>query len=126
MLRLTLYKNCILNETYQNVISTALYNGQSVLERYLATLSSYVIPDIDETYYKNNGDLTFDLELINTSNIYEYNYMKVEYFDEENVLILKRYCFIQNIRINNDIVILSYSEDVFSSYSNKIKKLRTS
>ena len=39
MLRITLYKNCILNETYQNVISTGLKNGKSVLERYLETLS---------------------------------------------------------------------------------------
>lgn len=126
MLKITLYKNCILNETYQNVISTAIKDGQSVLERYLATLSSMTIPDVEEVYYKNNGTLNFDLEYINSVDIYQFNYMKMEYLNEEDYLLLKRYCFIKDIQVNNDIVLLSYNEDVFSSYSNDIIKLTDS
>lgn len=120
MLRITLYKNCILNETYQNVISTGLKNGKSVLERYLETLSQFTITDIDDAYYTDNNVLNIDLELVNNANIYEYNYMKILYFDEEEHLKLTRYCFVNNIKVKNEIVQLFYKEDIFSTYSSGI------
>lgn len=126
MLRITLYKNCILNETYQNVISTAIKSGTSVLERYLATLNSHSIPDLDYVYYENNGELNFDLELVNGQDIYQYNYMKMQYYDEEGSLLLLRYCFIKDIKVNNEIVILTYTEDIFSSYSKEIRQIQES
>lgn len=127
MLRITLYKNCILNETYQNVISNGKdITNVSILEQYLSTLSSYSINDLDEVYYKNTGVLNLDLELLNETNIYEYNYMKVRYYDEDENLKLIRYCFIQDIQVNNDIVQLYYTEDIFSSYADKIIKITES
>lgn len=126
MLRITLYKNCILNETYQNVISTGLKNGKSVLERYLETLSQFTITDIDDAYYTDNNVLNIDLELVNNANIYEYNYMKILYFDEEEHLKLTRYCFVNDIKVKNEIVQLYYKEDIFSSYSNDIKGIQES
>lgn len=128
MLRITLYKNCILNETYQNVVSTGLYQGKSILERYLDTLTKLVIPDVDFAYQKTADTLVFDYE-INNSEIFEYNYMKVECFaddEEEPTFLFKRYCFVRDIQLNNDCVYLSYVEDVFSSYSDKITKITES
>lgn len=126
MLKITLYKNCILNETYQNVISTGIYNNNSILERYLSTLTSFVINDIEYAYQENKGTLIFDYE-INNGDIYEYNYMKVEcYSDEDDTLILKRYCFIQDIILNNECVYIEYEEDIWSSYSDKISKITES
>lgn len=126
MLRITLYKNCILNETYQNVISTGTKSNSTVLELYLDRLQSKQINDIDFVYQETEGTLIFDYKIDN-GNIYDYNYMKVEcYNDEDETLLFKRYCFIQDIRLNNDCVYLDYEEDIWSSYSGKITKITES
>ena len=129
MLKITLYKNCILNETYQNVFSVGKFGLQnrSPLDKYLSTLSSLEII-IDDVYYKNSGTLVFDYLLVNnTETIYEYNYMKFELLDDEtSALKILRYCFVQDIRVQNDVVYLDYDEDVWSSYCDKIEGITES
>ena len=122
MLKITLYKNCVLNETYQNVFSIAKRNNKTILELYLERLSKYVI-ECENVYYENSGEIVFDYELISedvASNIYEYNYMKVEQFDDDEILSLERYCFVNSIQIKNGCVYLDYKEDVWSSYIGKV------
>lgn len=118
MLRITLYKNCILNNKYQEVISPYTENGhnKNILEEYLDTLPKLLLEDIDEVYYKNNDKLNIDLELFGNTNIYEFNYMKILYYNENNELKLMRYCFINKINVNDEIVQLFYEEDIFSTY----------
>lgn len=125
MLKITLYKNCILNENYQQVFSLGKRTGQtiSVLEEYLNTLVKQVI-ELDSVYQENSGTIVIEQELFN-SNIYEFNYMKVETIEENTAKIL-RYCFIQNISLKNDVVYLSYEEDIWSSYANKINGITES
>lgn len=120
----TLYKNCCLNETYQNVFSLGKdANSKSVLEKYLATLGYYAI-DIPNVYYENKDEFVFDQDLIsgiNHNDIYSFNYIKFEEYDDETrVIILIRYCFIQKISLKKQCVYLEYTEDVWSSYSDKI------
>ena len=127
MIRITLYENCILNETYKNVFSLEIQTGQTknVLEKYLDTLNKMTF-DGDYIYYENAGELVIDYKL-GQKNIYDYNYMKVEEFnDEDDSKILERYCFIQDIALKNDCAYITYEEDIWSSYANKIKGLTKS
>ena len=124
MLSLKLYKNCILNETYQNVFSTGLIGSGSptvyktVLERYLDTLSSKNF-NIDYVYQENRGTLVFEYD-VDLGNIYEYNFIRIISLDDQLHETIRRYCFIGDIKIKNGLVYLDYNEDIWSSYSDKI------
>ena len=127
MLRITLYKNCILNEKYNEVISLGKETGQtkSILEKYLETLNNETI-EIPYVFFENDGQFVFERNIIN-NNIYEFNYMKILAFsDTSDELIWTRYCFIKKITIKHDCVYLDYNEDVWSSYSDKIKLITPS
>lgn len=129
MLVIRLYKDVILNETYQNVFSLGKVNNKSILENYLETKDYYDIV-CNYTYYENTGELVVDYELIKdgiSSNIYEYNYMRIiEKDDASNIERLTRYCFINQISIKNGCVYIDYKEDIWSSYSDKIKGITES
>lgn len=125
--KLTLYKNGILNNSYQLVFSKCLqWEGQqlsnkSVLEHYLDTLNK-VIFNIDNAYYENDGTLIIDYDLVQgnvSGNIYEFNYMKIEQYVND-AKSFERYCFIKKIEIKNQVVYINYEEDIWSSYSDKI------
>lgn len=122
MLRITLYKHCILNETYANVFSMGKINNKTILEKYLDTLDSKTF-EIDKVYQENSGQFVFDYDITPLTDIYDYNYMKVETVieneDVETVKIL-RYCFIQEIILKNELVYLNYEEDMWHSYIEKI------
>lgn len=131
MLKLTLYKDVILNETYQNVFSLGIteVGGKSILEKYLDNKSKAII-QLDNVYYENTGQIVLDYDLVDemlsVSEIYDFNYMKCELYDANESIILKRYCFINSIIIKNGCVYLTYSEDIWSSYSNKIHGIKDS
>ena len=125
---LRLYKNCVLNETYQEVFSKGKINNKSILDKYLETLSSYEL-EIDNAYYENSGEFVFEYEwFVNNTdyNIYDFNYLKLELLDDEDNIKILRYCFIDNIQIKNQCVYLSYKEDIWSSYSDKIVGIQPS
>lgn len=124
MLRITLYKNSILNETYANVFSLGKKSNKTILEHYLDTLAKKQY-EIDYVYQENSGTLVFDYDIDTMSNIYDFNYMKVETIEDENVKIL-RYCFIQDIKLKNALVYLSYEEDMWHSYIDKIAGINES
>lgn len=125
MLKLTLYKNVILNETYQNVFSLGVseIGGKTILEKYLDNRPKAII-QLDNVYYENTGQLVLDYdivdEMLSESEIYDYNYMKCILYNDNEDIILKRYCFINGISIKNGCVYLDYNEDIWSSYSDKI------
>ena len=128
LLKITLYKSCVLNETYQNVFSIAKRNNKTILELYLDRLSKYVV-ECENVYYENSGEIVFDYDLIINdvaTNIYDYNYMKVEQFDDDDILTLQRYCFVNKIQIKNGCVYLDYQEDVWSSYIGSVAGMNDS
>lgn len=112
-MKLTLYKNCKLNDKYLNVFSFRKYQNEYLIDKYLNTLTKAQLI-IDNVYQENNGQLNFEINgvLGSYDNIYEYNYMKV--VSDDNTLL--RYCFIDDISISNEIAIISYSEDIWHSY----------
>lgn len=127
-LEFTLYKDCILNETYKNVFSLAKRNDKTILELYLEKLTKYIF-ECNDVYYENSGEFVFDYNLIDENikrTIYEFNYLKIREFDNDDNLSLVRYCFIDKIFIKNDVVYLSYKEDIWHSYIDKAKGINES
>ena len=115
-MRVTLYKGCILSNSYNEVFDVTprqeTESGISIFEDYLSTLEKRVF-QLDQVYITNSGTLNFPLEVPNDyTDLYEFNYMKVEY---ESIV---RYCFIDDITLGNELGVISYSEDIWHSYSN--------
>lgn len=117
-MKVTLYKNCRLSNSYQEVYDCTKRNingkESSFFEEYLNTLQSFDYIELDTVYSTFGGTLNFDMT-INDANIYDYNYLKIEH---NNIV---RYCFVDRITIRNDIAKIEYSEDIWHNYSNDIK-----
>ena len=115
-MKITLYKNCKLNNAYKNVFSFRKLNNENLIDLYLNKLSTdygSVILEIDNTYQEGSGRLIFErTDLLSYGNIYQYNYMKIVSDDD----LLLRYCFISDITIMNEVVYIDYEEDIWHSF----------
>ena len=128
MLRLTLYKRCRITNSYNTVFAyqSLAQTGQSTLEKYLALLTSKSF-DIDDVYQEDSGKFVFELTTTDYNSIYEFNYMKIETLDSgvvNNKFI--RFAFIDSIKIQNEIAIVSYSLDYYHSFIRSIKGMNPS
>ena len=106
-MRLTLYSGCRLTKEYNEVIQG------SYLEAYLTSLTKVSYENIGEVYLSRSG--TFNVSMM-TSGTYLYNYFKLE--DEVNSIT--RYFFIDDLEIINGTCVITYTEDIWSSYSSYI------
>ena len=113
-MKVILYKNCILNKKYDEVI-----RNNTVLENYLNTLTKKEI-NIDDTYIKLNGELIIEFtknDKINNVVAFDYNYIKlVNNNDNDNTI---SYAFIDKIEFWNECVRIEYTMDVWSSMLDK-------
>lgn len=111
---ITLYKNCILTDAYNEVFDVYHKdaNNQTALNRYLSTLEQKTI-EIPHTYVTNSGKISFDLIDEYDTEFYDFNYMS--FIDMTNNF--RRYCFIDAITVVNGIAVVSYVEDVWSNYA---------
>lgn len=128
MLRLTLYQHCRINEKSNEVYSQMIEDGQTltVLERYLNSLT-HTSYDIDEVYYDDKTVFNFTLRFSDYVNIYSYNYMKIEYYNEDmTIRYLIRYAFIEKITIVNELAQLTYKIDIWHSYERSITGMNMS
>lgn len=116
-MNITLYKKCILSNSYSEVFDVFHKdsNDKVALERYLASLQKYEIV-ADNVYVPNSGKITLELNEENV-NIYEYNYMYLEDTDNN----FRRYCFIDDITVVNDLAVISFSEDIWSNYASSME-----
>ena len=116
-MNITLYKKCILSNSYSEVFDVFHKdsNNKVALERYLATLQKYEII-ADNVYVPNSGKITLELSEDNV-NVYEYNYMYLEDTDNN----FRRYCFIDDITVGNGLADISFSEDIWSNYAKDMK-----
>lgn len=120
-MKITLYKDCILTNSFSEVCDVFHKdkNGKTTLDRYLDTLEKIVI-DAGDVYYTNSGKFSFDM--VGTgyedTDFYVFNYMK---FEDETNPSFKRFCFIDNIAVVNNIAVVSYIEDVWSCYAPSMK-----
>lgn len=116
-MKITLYKKCILSNSYSEVFDVFHKdsNNKVALERYLASLQKYEI-QADNVYVPNSGRITLELSEGNVD-VYEYNYMYLE--DEDNNF--RRYCFIDDITVVNGLAVISFSEDIWSNYASSME-----
>ena len=121
----TLYKKCILNNDYNEVIDCTsrsriennLLKFYSHFTEYLDTLTSYTF-SVEDTYITNEGSINLPLSLPNNQELQEYNYMRISYYaTNQHTYRTTRYCFIDNIDIRNDIAVVSYSTDIWHTFS---------
>lgn len=103
----TLYKNCILNDKYLEHFA----NNQ-ILESYLETLTKANIT-LEDVYQTKSGSLTIDADENPLTNIYEFNYMKINQKD-------LKYYFIKSISLVNGYYKIIYEEDSFGTFEDKI------
>ena len=113
----TLYKNCILNNSYSEVFDTIHKdsNNNTAFDRYINTLTKFE-GSIADSYGSASGSFSIELDFLTNGtkdNIYEYNYMLFNDTDNN----FKRYCFIDSIEVVNGYVIVRYSEDIWHTYS---------
>lgn len=125
-MKITLYKKCILSNSYSEVFDVFHKTEDPVtkeetvaLQRYLSSLTKYEIV-ADNVYVPNSGKITleldFDYENV-SNNIYEYNYMYLEDTDNN----FRRYCFIDDITVVNGLAVISFSEDIWSNYASSME-----
>ena len=124
MLKITLYQGYRFNNSYQNVFGGNYYesgNTISTLEKYLNSLTKFNFT-LNNVYYESNGEFVVDMFLFTPVKfIYDYNYLKVEFIDDENnTKKFTRYCFINEIILKNGCVYIEYEEDIWHSYFNSI------
>lgn len=111
---LTLYKNCILNDKYYEVFDTKKRgnNDKSAFETYLEGLDNTVI-EVENVYVKYYGNILLPYDVATGITALDYNYMKVEN-DEQTI-----YTFINSIELVNQVVNLTYAQDVWANWSDK-------
>ena len=128
---LVLYKKCILNKNYNEVIDCTLrYDAPnhvyfSFFSKYLETLTKKVI-QIDDAFYTDEGQINIEMEF-ETDNLQSYNYMMLSNVDsatasmqDDTTRMYTRFCFIKNIEIRNDVAIVNYITDIWHTYSRYI------
>ena len=113
-MKVTLYKNCILNGNYTEVL-----RNTELIEDYLDRLQKTEFT-IEDTYLKLSGELILEFSQNNIPNnmvIYEYNYVKIENNAEnsENVI----YAFIDNVEFWNECIKINYSTDTWTTFIGK-------
>ena len=126
MIRITLYRECLLNDGYKNEFSHNKNYGQtkSPFDNYLESLQSLTYT-IDNVYQDDMTSLNFKLKNNDYTDIYLFNYMKIESIENEQV-ILTRYAFIDNIKIGNELAKVSYKIDIWNSYIKQAKGINIS
>lgn len=111
---LTLYRNCILNDKYYEVFDTKVRgtNTKSAFVTYLESLDNTVI-EVENVYVKYYGNILLPYDVATGITALDYNYMKVE--NEEQTI----YAFINSIELVNQVVNLTYAQDVWANWSDK-------
>lgn len=113
-----LYKNCKLSNEYREVYY--MKTGNDALQKYLNTLTSISF-NLQDVYIKEQGILNIPMSMntmfppMEYNNILEFNYIQM--IDGK----IKRFYFIDNMDLINGIAVISYSIDVWHSYSKSIK-----
>ena len=102
-MKVTLYKNCKLNNKYKDVFFNKTY-----LESYLSTLDK-VTPLQDNDIFSREVDNLY-IDDVNIPDFKQYNYIKIE--DSIGTF----YAFINNIRWINDVYQIFYEEDIMSNW----------
>lgn len=111
-MKIILYKKCILNSNY-----TEVFRDKELLNNYLTTLVNKEIT-INDAFYNLSGVITVKFD--NTKlQAFDYNYMKIisENANIENLDEI--FCFINNIDVSNNMALIDYTCDYWSTFNDK-------
>lgn len=112
-LKITLFQNTKLSNKYHEV-----FKDQTTLATYLGTCPHLDVYSGDDIYFTNNGSISIDNSTLVGHVGDKYNYMQ---FTQTfaNGTILKRYAFVNDITIVNEVCVINYTEDVWHTYAIK-------
>lgn len=114
-MKLTLYKNCILSNDYNEVFNpynTGTTTENYLIDNYLAILDKVEF-DIPDIYPRMNGTLNLQQTPYQTFSIFDYNYLVLEYDYQPSK---KYYCFINYVTPLNGLAVIDYTVDIWHTF----------
>lgn len=112
-LTITLYAGCKLTSKYNQV-----FKDRNTMATYLATVSHLDVYTGDDIYFTNSGTISIDNGSLLGHNGDKYNYMQFTTTTAGGI-ITKRFAFVNNITIVNEVAVIEYSEDIWHTYAIK-------
>ena len=109
-LSIILFQGCKLTNKYHEV-----YRNTTDLATYLGTVPHKEVYSGDDIYYTNSGTISIESNLLVGHNGDKYNYIQFTHSTGGGTLT-KRFAFINNITIVNDVAVIDYSEDIWHTY----------
>ena len=111
-MKIILYKKCILNSNY-----TEVFRDKELLNNYLTTLVNKEIT-INVAFYNLSGVITVKFD--NTKlQAFDYNYMKIISENANSENLDEIFCFINNIDVSNNMALIDYTCDYWSTFNDK-------
>lgn len=110
---ITLFQNTKLSNKYHEV-----FKDQTTLATYLATCPHLDVYSGDDIYFTNNGSISIDNSTLVGHFGDKYNYMQFTQSFAGGTH-LKRYAFVNDITIVNEVCVINYTEDVWHTYAIK-------
>ena len=109
-LKITLYAGCKLTSQYNQV-----FKDRTTMETYLGSVPHLDVYTGDDIYFTNSGTISIDNESLLAHSGDQYNYM--QFTTGAGGIYTKRFAFVNNITIVNEVAVIEYSEDVWHTYA---------
>ena len=112
-LTITLYAGCKLTDKYNQV-----FKDRNTMSTYLGTVTHLDVYTGDDIYFTNSGTISIDNGSLLGHNGDKYNYMQFTTTTAGGIST-KRFAFVNNITIVNEVAVIEYSEDIWHTYAIK-------
>ena len=112
-LTITLYAGCKLTDKYNQV-----FKDRNTMATYLGTVTHLDVYTGDDIYFTNSGTISIDNGSLLGHNGDKYNYMQFTTTTAGGIST-KRFAFVNNITIVNEVAVIEYSEDIWHTYAIK-------
>ena len=109
-LSIILYRDCKLTNKYQQV-----FKDRTSMASYMGTLGALQVYSGDDIYFTNSGTISIDNVSLLGDNGDRYNYM--QFTQTVGGVMKKRFAFVNNITIVNEVAVIEYSEDIWHTYA---------
>ena len=109
-LKITLYAGCKLTSQYNQV-----FKDRTTMETYLGSVPHLDVYTGDDIYFTNSGTISIDNESLLAHSGDQYNYM--QFTTGAGGIYTKRFAFVNNITVVNEVAVIEYSEDIWHTYA---------
>ena len=111
-LTITLYAGCKLTSKYNQV-----FKDRNTMATYLGSLTHLDVYTGDDIYFTNSGTISIDNSSLLGHDGDKYNY--IQFVTTTGGISTKRFAFVNNITIVNEVAVIEYSEDIWHTYAIK-------